>query len=144
MEAWVIWLTVAISLMVAELIVPGGIVIFLGLSAMIVSGLLYSEWIISLTHALIAWFIVSIIFMFFVRSLFMKYFEGDSLVQEVDEDIQLIGKEVEVIEDVSPDMQGRIRMRDTTWVATSEETINQGELAIIQSIDGSTLIIKSK
>ena len=144
MDAWAIWLIVAISLMVAEFIVPGGIVIFLGLSAMIVSGLVYLEWIISLTHALITWFIVSIIFMFFVRSLFMKYFEGDSLVQEVDEDIQLIGKEVEVIEDVSPDIQGRIRMRDTTWVATSEEIINQGELAIVKSIDGSILIIKSK
>ena len=69
--------------------------------------------------------IVSIIFMFFVRSLFMKYFQG-LLVQEVDEDIQLIGKEVEVIEDVSPELQGRIRMRDTTSAVTSEETINQG------------------
>ena len=48
MEAWALWLTVAISLMVAELVVPGGIVIFLGLSAMIVSGLVYFEWIISL------------------------------------------------------------------------------------------------
>ena len=131
-------------MMVAELIIPGGIIVFLGISAMVVSGAIYMGWITSVTYALITWFITSIIFMLFLRSLFMKYFEGDSEIQDVEENSDIPGKLVEVIEEITPDKPGRVRMRDSTWVAKAEEHFKIGDSAIVISINENILTIKSK
>ena len=131
-------------MMIAEVIVPGGIVVFLGISAMVVSGAIYMGWITSVTYALITWFITSIIFMLFLRSLFMKYFEGDSEIQDVEENSGIPGKVVEVIEEITPDKLGRVRMRDSTWVAKAEEHFKIGDKAIAVSLKENILIIKSK
>ena len=143
MQPWLIWMSLGIALMVAELIVPGGIVVFLGISAMVVSLAIYVGWISSITYALLTWFITSIIFMLFLRSLFMKYFEGDSQVHNVDDNSGIPGKVVEVIEDIAPDKSGRVRMRDSTWVAKSEENFKIGDKAIVVSIEENILTIKS-
>ena len=142
MQPWLIWMSVGLFLMLSELLVPGGIVVFLGVSAMIVSGAVYLGWITSVTNALITWFIISIIFMFTLRSLFMKYFEGDSEIQEVDEKNEIIGKEVTVIEEISLTQAGRVRMRDTTWEATSDRHFLPGDLGVVESIEGNVLKIK--
>ena len=142
MQSWLIWMSVGLFLMLSELLVPGGIVVFLGVSAMIVSGAIYLGWITSVTNALITWFIISIIFMFTLRSLFMKYFEGDSEIQEVDEKSEIIGKEVTVIEEISLTQAGRVRMRETTWVATSDRHFVPGDLGVVESIEGNILKIK--
>ena len=144
MQPWLIWMSLGLVLMILELIVPGGIVVFLGFSAMIVSGAIYIGLIDSLTTALITWFITSIIFMFFLRSFFMKYFEGDSEVQQVEENAEMIGKEVHVIEEISPDSPGRVRMRDTTWNAKSKDTLEEGSIGVVESIEESILIITKK
>ena len=142
MQSWLIWMGVGLFLMLSELLIPGGIVVFLGVSAMIVSGAVYLGWITTATNALIAWFIISIVFMFTLRSLFMKYFEGDSEVQEVDEKSELIGKEVTVIEEISLTQAGRVRMRETTWTATSDHHFSPGDLGVVESIEGNILKIK--
>ena len=143
MQPWLIWMSLGIALMVAELLVPGGIVVFLGISAMVVSMAIYVGWISSVTYALLTWFITSIVFMLFLRSLFMKYFEGDSQIHDVDDNAGISGKIVEVIEEITPEQSGRVRMRDSTWVAKSEENFKIGDKAIIVSIEENILTIKS-
>ena len=56
----------------------------------------------------------------------------------------MIGKEVYVIEKISPNSTGRVRMRETTWSAKSNDTLKEGNVGIVESIEGSILIITKK
>lgn len=143
MENWAIWMIVGAVMMLLEFILPGAVIVFLGIAALLVGIGIYFSWITTITSAFLAWFIISIILMLFLRSIFVKYFEGDSLVQNVNEDLDIIGSLVIVTEDIKPYKEGRIRFRDSTWSGRSEEEIDNGQQAIIIGRDGNTLIIKS-
>ena len=73
----------------------------------------------------------------------MKYFEGDSSIQNTDEDIDLEGSLVEVIERILPHKMGRVRFRDTTWNAISEEELEVGSKVVVNMRSGNNLIVKA-
>lgn len=143
MDVWLIWLISGVVMILLEFIIPGGIIVFLGIAASIVAGGIFAGWIDSLTNALLTWFITSLFLMIFLRSIFIKYFEGDTSIQNVDEDIDLKGSLVTVVEEVLPHKSGRVKFRDTTWQARSDEEFAEGSSAIIADRDGNVLIIKS-
>lgn len=143
MEQWFIWLILGLVMSLLEFIVPGGVIVFLGASAIVVSASMYFGLISTTVNALLAWFICSIFFMIFLRSLFIKYFEGDSTVHNIDEENELVDSLVTVIEDIQPYKEGRAKFRDSTWVARSDETILAGDRAVIVRSDGNILILKS-
>lgn len=143
MEMWLVWISAGIVMVLLEFIVPGGIIVFLGTAALFVGASVYFGVITSVVSAFIAWFISSIFLMLFLRSVFIKYFEGDSLVQNVDEDEDLKGSLVVVVEDIFPYREGRVKFRDSTWSARSEEQILKNNKAIIEGRDGNCLIVKS-
>ena len=72
----------------------------------------------------------------------MKYFEGDSKVQNVDEDLDLIGSMVVVKDEVLPHREGRVRFRGSTWIARSDDELSPGTQAVIAGRDGNILIVK--
>lgn len=143
MEPWLIWVIAGGALVLLELVLPGGIAIFLGLSALMTGGALKLGYISGLMGSLITWFIASIILLLFLRTYFMKHFEGDSSIQNVDEDQDYEGSIVEVVEDIQPHKEGRVIFRGVTWQARSEEEILKGSKAVILSRDGNIWIIKS-
>lgn len=143
MSAQLIWFIVGVICIFLEIIIPGGIVVFLGVSAVIVAALIYFGVITSVVSAFLSWFILSIFMMFVLRSFVMKYFEGDSHRQNVDEDEDAKGAMVEVIEEILPHKEGRVRFRETTWVARSDEALVVGVSAIIEKRDGNKWIVKS-
>lgn len=143
MASWLIWIIAGVVMALLEFVVPGGIIVFLGLAAMVVGGSIYLGWIQTIVMALIAWFIISLFLMIVLRSFFMKYFEGDSSIQNVDEDVDMQGSIVEVVEQVEAYKEGRVKFRDTTWAARSSEEIAVGEKAIISGRDGNVLVVKS-
>ena len=54
----------------------------------------------------------------------------------------MIGEEVIVIETVDP--KGRCQYKGVSWIAKSHQPIMEGERAIIESVQGSTLMIAKK
>ena len=142
MEPWLVWLIVGAVMILLEFVVPGGIIVFIGMAAAIVGAGLYFEIINTLFEALITFFTSSIFMMLFLRSIFIKYFEGDSVIQNTNEDIDLVGSVVEAVEDVHPYKEGRVRFRDSTWSARSDEEIKSGSKATVSGRDGNILIIK--
>lgn len=143
MEHYYYWLIVGIFLTILELVVPGGIIVFLGIAAMLVGSALYVGVIQTVASAFIAWFILSLILIMVLRSFFMQYFEGDTHVENVDERKDVIGSIVEVSEQVFPHKEGRVRFRATTWKARSDEELKVGSKVRVTSQDGSTLIVQS-
>lgn len=142
MQADKVWLIASVVLIVLEFLIPGGVVVFLGLAGLLVFTLLKLGIIDGLYLSLIVWFISSIVMLLGLRSFFMKYFEGDSRVQSTDEDEDAYGEIVEVIEDVHPSLLGRIYFRGSTWSAKSEKVILKDSKATIIGRDSNTWIIK--
>lgn len=143
MDTHLLWIIAGIVMVVLEFLIPGGIISFVGLSAIIVGVGIYFKIIDSVASAFITWFITSLILLLTLRSVFMKYFEGDSVVQDVDEDKDSIGAIVEVIEEVEPYKEGRVRYRETTWIARSDEHFDIGAKARIINREGNIYIIKA-
>lgn len=143
METWMIWSIAGAILVLAELVIPGGVCIFLGLSALMVGGSIYFGWIETLFESLILWIFSSLVLLGFLRTFFISKFEGDSSVQNVDEDRDLEGTLGDVVETIYPHKEGRISLRGSTWNARSEQEIPSGHKAIVVGRDGNTIIVKS-
>lgn len=143
MAGYAIWILCGLILMVLELILPGGIVVFLGISAVMVGSAVYFGLIAHWMHAMIAWFMLSLFFILGVRSFFMKFFEGDSKIDNVDEDADIIGTVVEVVQDILPYKDGRVRFRDSTWTARGDEEFVVGQKVRVIKREGNALIVES-
>jgi membrane protein implicated in regulation of membrane protease activity len=141
-EIWLIWLVGGLVLSLLELIIPGGIIVFVGVAGMIVALLVKFGFVTSLVSSLIIWFMLSIVFMFVLRSFFMKYFEGETFVEDLSEDDAAEGAVVEVCEEIFPYKEGRIKFRGSTWKARSEQEIKKGDKGIITGRDQSVWIVK--
>jgi membrane protein implicated in regulation of membrane protease activity len=114
------WLGVGIALILSEIIIPGGIVIFMGAAALVVAALLYTGMFTGWLPAIVAWLIFSLVFILALRRYLTKLIEGDSRRSNTDEDLDAIGTIVEVVETIGPgDHLGRISFRGTTWGASA-------------------------
>ena len=114
------WLIAGGVLILAEFIIPGGIVSFLGIAALLI-GLgnwvgIFSGWISSTTW----WFILSLGLLLGLRRVVNRFLPGESSYGSPDEDLAVYGSVVTVAETVREgDSNGRIHFRGTTWSATS-------------------------
>jgi membrane protein implicated in regulation of membrane protease activity len=127
---WV-WLIAGILLVVTELFIPGLVVCFIGLAAMLVAGLRWLGLLTGMVDSFTVWFLSSIVFLVGLRHLMLKWLPSERTYQMTDEDLEAVGSVVEVVEPVSrTDQKGRVRFGGTTWPATSKEgTISKGKKA---------------
>ena len=131
------WIVGGVALLVAEIVVPGMVLGFLGAAALLVAGLLWLGVIDGLVAALTTWFIGSIVMLVALRGAFQRLMPGDEEVQSTDEDFDAFGTVVEVAETIAKGEQGRIRYRGTTWTATCyERTLEPGSQARLVTRDG--------
>jgi len=136
-----IWAITGIVMVLAEMILPGGIIIFLGMGCLTVAAGIYFGLITNVVTAFLTFFITSLMYLLILRSLFMKYFEGDSQIHNTNEDLDNINSIVEVIEIITPYKSGRVKFRDSTWEAQSDHEINIGENAVITKRLGNIWIV---
>ncbi len=137
------WLIAGILLMVAEIITPGFVVVFLGLAAVLVglaAGLgIIGGWM----TAIGVWVATSVGLVVALRGTAKKLLPGESERTSTDEDIDALGTVVEVIEDVGPFESGRIRFRGSTWAAQSiQDRIPAGRRARILTRDNLIWIVE--
>ena len=97
------WLISGIALIVLELVVPGAILMFLG--------------------AFTTWFVVSLALIIVFRSMVQRFSGGTSDRESTNEDLDAAGTVVTVTETISPQDQGRIRYRGTTWPAICDDHV---------------------
>lgn len=132
---------ISIILMALEIVLPGGIVVFLGVSTLLTAGVLYMGWITTWPSLVIFWLITSIFLLLVVRSLFTRFFEGDSKVQNVNELKDAIGAIVKVHQEITPYKEGRIDFRGSTWPARSDHDFKVNESVVILGQDGNIWIV---
>ena len=138
------WIILAAVFIVAELVIPGGIIIFLGIAGLIVAISMQLGFVASWANALTLWFISSLVLVVLLRGIAQKMLGGDSSVANTDEDVDAMGEIVEVVKTIGPgEAKGRVVFRDISWNAVSDGSeIPAGEKAQIVYRDNITLVVE--
>ena len=117
-----IWFVIGLALMVLELFLPGLVVCFLGLGAVLVACLRWIGLFLPLEQSILAWFITSIALLLGLRHLLVRYLPADKSYSFTDEDVEAAGMIVDVTREViSGESSGRVRYAGTTWPAVTRE-----------------------
>ena len=138
------WVLVGICLMICEFAVPGLILFFFGLGAL-VTALLSAIFPMSLAVELGVFIVASLVSLFGLRRFLKPIFTGRATAVRGDAPSEgLDGEEGLVSEDITPGTPGRIMLHGTAWKAESEQSLAEGQSVVVVGQRSLTLIVKSK
>ena len=139
-----IWLVSGLALMAFELVAPGLVVIFMGMSAVLVAGLQWIGILESLPASLATWMGLSVALVAVLRRVIARYIPAEVRRDHGDDELLALGKEVEVITDcTSGNQEGRIRFQGTSWPArTIEGAVPAGKRARLLYRDNLSWIVE--
>ena len=140
-----IWFLLGVVFLIAELFLPGFILIFFTAGCWI-TGL--TVWLtgIALSVQISIFVISSLVLLFVLRKYSIKIFKG-STREDLDDRYadSKIGKTAIVTKSIAPNMPGEVKVMGSFWRAVSDMNIEEGESVIIEkqeSEDGLTLKVK--
>lgn len=138
------WVILAVVLIVAEVAIPGGIIVFLGIAGFIVAISMQLGFVATWTNALTLWFVSSLVMVIMLRGVAQKLVGGDSTIANTDEDVDALGEVVEVVATIGPgEAKGRVVFRDVRWNAVGDGSeIPAGDKAQIVTRDNITLVVE--
>lgn len=120
----IIWACVGVVLMLAEVIIPGGIVILLGAACLVVASALGIGLIEGAAQAFTLWFISSMVLLLAFRHVTQKLVGGDSHVDNTDEELDLFNKQALVKADIGPgEKSGRVEFQGAEWPALGDGSL---------------------
>lgn len=138
-----IFLIGGVLLLFFEVVVPGGVALFLGLGGIVVAALRFIGLLTDPFTAVVAWALLSAGLTVALRPVALRYFGGDSITGITDENAETMGQSVTVIEPISADEPGRVRFRGADWDArTMEGTLPKGAEARIVYRDNLTWVVE--
>lgn len=116
-----VWLGVGLVLILAEIIVPGGIVILLGAACLVVAGALGIGLVEGIVQSLTLWFISAIVLLLSFRHVTQRLVGGDSHVDNTDEAMDLYNQPALVKQTIGPgQIQGRVEFQGSEWPALGD------------------------
>ena len=138
--AW-LWIYAGAALMLLELIAPGFILCFFGLSAATVGVLRFAFGeAFTPTWQLAAFSAFSILYIVLLRQYLKKVFVGGKVETKTDFDNESVGRIGKVTEAINPPLTGRVLLGDAEWTAAAEEAIPVG--ADVRVVAQSNLTMK--
>ncbi|MCL2917775.1 NfeD family protein [Shewanella litorisediminis] len=119
-----IWAGIGVVLMLAEVIVPGGIVILLGASCLLVSGALALGLVDGFVQSMTLWFIASMVLLLGFRHITQRVVGGDSHVDNTDEALDIYNQTALVKADIGPgEKAGRVEFQGADWPALGDGSL---------------------
>lgn len=116
-----IWGCIGLVLMLAELVIPGGIVILLGGACLVVAAALGIGLVEGIVQSLTLWFISSMVLLLGFRQVTQNLIGGDSHVDNTDEELDIYNKIALVKETIGPAQHaGRIEFQGVEWSALGD------------------------
>lgn len=139
MSFWIIWVLIAVVLSISEIIFPSTFFLLcLAMGALCASILdaLNCPFLVQCVVFIIA----SVISVYLIRPALKKILSKSLNVNSnVDE---LIGKQALVLEKITPQKSGIVKVLSEVWLAKSKDTFEKGEKAIVVTVDGTKLVVK--
>ena len=139
-----IWFLLGIALILLEFILPGVIIVFFGIGAVLTALLSWLGLLPSITAQLVFFCVCSPVLLFTLRRYLGNFFRGDvtdrNRFSGGGEYIGRTARAASLIEPGSPD--GRIRFEGTDWKAVSAELIEEGEVVEIVAKSNITFTVR--
>ena len=135
-----IWATVGLVLLIAELATMTFILCFLGLGAIVVSLTIWSGLTPGINYQLVVFSISSVLMMLLFRKTAKKLFPGSN-----DLPPDYLGHKVKVIKAIPSGGEGTIEYRGSDWIAFSDspDIINEGDMVEIVAMEGIRVKVKT-
>ena len=142
--AFSLWLGSGIFLMAIEFLVPGLVMVFVGLGSLTVVFGMHFGYIDGILQQFITFFISSIIYLFTLRFLVLRFVPSVTRKENIDEDEEVMGSIVEIVADINSGEFGRVEHSGSSWQARAEgdQTILKGEQVKIIGRDNITWIVQ--
>lgn len=142
---YLIWLIGGSILVLLEFLIPGLVVIFLGLGALATSGLIFLGYIRDPWLAIGCFTVSSVLMLATLRKMILRFYPSLTEKVETDEEALIFGKRAETISLISPhDYSGRVKYSGTTWPARSESgEIAAGRAVEITGQDNINLVVRA-
>ena len=142
--AFSLWLGSGIFLMAIEFLVPGLVMVFVGLGSLTVVFGMHFGYIDGILQQFITFFISSIIYLLTLRFLVLRFVPSVTRKENIDEDEEVMGSIVELVEDINSGEFGRVKHSGSSWQARAEgdQTILKGEQVKIIGRDNITWIVQ--
>jgi len=136
-----LWLYAGAFLMLLELLAPGFVIFFFGLSAATVGlvRLALGDPFTG-TWQLIAFSVFTILYLAVLRRLLKNLFQGASEASGTDFEHETIGRTGTVVTAIRPGLAGRVLIGDAEWTAVAEQEIAVG--ADVKVVAQSNLTMK--
>ncbi len=132
---WLVWFLAGIAVMLAELAVPGFVIIFFGLGcwgAAAVAVFAPDAY----SAQVVLFLIVSVASLMTLRKVAMRVFVGLSEGTDTEDfGNVIVGARITLDQDLEAGKVGRVRFRGTMWDAVSEDRIPAGSDAEITGVD---------
>ena len=121
------WMYIGAFLMLAELLAPGFVIFFFGLSAATVGlcRFAFGES-FSFTWQLAAFSFFSVVYLAVLRRWIKSVFSGGSTKSADDFSNEYIGRTGKVVADINPPLEGRVEIGDSQWTASADIAIAAG------------------
>ena len=139
-----LWLGSGIFLMAIEFLVPGLVLVFVGLGSLTVVFGMHFGYIDGILQQFITFFISSIIYLLTLRFLVLRFVPTVTRKENIDEDEEVMGSIVEIVADINSGEFGRVEHSGSSWQARAEgdQTILKGEQVKIIGRDNITWIVQ--
>jgi membrane protein implicated in regulation of membrane protease activity len=139
-----VWFAIGVILILLEFMVPGVILVFFGIGAILTAALSWFGILPGPTWQLIFFCVSSLGLLFGLRKYFSKFFKGDVAGEDgYSESREYAGEKARVTTAISPNSpDGRIQFEGTEWKAVSSRYIPEGEIVEIVEKKNITFTVK--
>lgn len=138
MTGWVIWFVIAGLLFIAEMLTVTFYLLWLGIGA-VVGGLIGLFVPNSLLLQVVIASVVSLSLTFFTKRISKNFREAKGYTDAVD---QLIGKKGIIVQAVTNEANGIVKIEGDMWTAVSDEPILDGERVIVVKRSSTVVHVK--
>ena len=144
-DPWLIWFLIGLALILSEFAIPGVILVFFGLGAWIVSGLVGIGLLDSLGVQIALFGAASVVLLFTLRRSFKSWFMGDvsdSTPSGSENRDEYLGKTATALSDIPAGGRGKVEFKGAHWNAHATTALVTGDRATITALDGLTLTVE--
>ena len=140
---WWIWILLGLALLAVEIAIPGGIImLFFGVSAMIVGVLVALGIGGPLWFQTVLFSVLSVVSLLTLRGPILRRMKAtDSVAGQVD---SIAGEQAVVLGDIAPGAEGKAELRGTPWTAENvgDGPLTAGQKCTVDRVDGLKLYVR--
>lgn len=137
-----LWLVVGIIFIIVEMFLPGFIIGFFGLGAIVTCLLTWIGVTKEFTGQMLVFFVTSVLSLFLFHKVWRRFKKPIEKEETTNFNIE-IGKIVSVTEFIDPaEAGGKVKYQGAIWNATSDTTIPPGESVRVIGCNNLTLIVE--